>query len=266
MNRAIILAYHDIDTKNNPTEKKDLPTIQTVVNVDEFESQMHYLASAGYTVLSVTEYLDRLKKNKNNDRCIILTFDDGHYSNYNYALPILRKYSFHASFFIVVDFVGKPLYMGDYEIQELISCNMEIGSHGLTHAYLTQLTREEIIQEVVESKRLLEKRIGRQVDVFAYPGGHQNKKVVEIVKNAGYKAAVSCITGLNNARTNPFLLRRLEVRRGTSVREFRNALDTKSILFFQCIDMLKAVMKKSLGLRVYEGLRQKFFFLYPFKR
>ena len=64
MEKTIILAYHDIDSDDHPTEKTDVPTIQTVVRLSEFESHMQYLYSAGYTVLSVKEYLD---KNKNNE-------------------------------------------------------------------------------------------------------------------------------------------------------------------------------------------------------
>jgi len=265
---TIILAYHDIDSKDSPTEKKDLPTIDTVVRLEEFESQMNYLADEGFTVLSVEQYLNKRKLNEpsENSKDIVLTFDDGHISNYCYALPILRKYSFHATFFVIADFIGKPYYMGMNEIKKLLDNKMEIGSHSRSHTYLTELEQDEMEREVVESKRILENCCGKRIDGFAYPGGHQNRKVVESVKTAGYKAAVSCIVGRNNTRTNPFLLRRIEVRRGTSMKEFKNALNPVTIIFFQGLDMGKFFMKKTLGLTTYEFFRQKLYRLYPFKR
>lgn len=267
MVKTIILAYHDIDTECDTTEKTDPPTIQTVVRLYEFEKQMEYLASSGYTVLSVEEYLNKMKEvGFSGDKHIVLTFDDGHISNFTYALPILKKHSFHATFFIVANFIGKQHYMGLEEINLLMECGNEIGSHGVTHQYLTELTHEDAIHEIVESKRLIEKQCDRQINVFAYPGGHQNSKIVECVEATGYKAAVSCILGRNSATTNPFLLRRIELRRGTSTNDLKKAITPKNIYFYQCIDMLKLFTKKTLGLRVYERLRQKFFYIYPFKR
>lgn len=266
MNNTIILLYHDIDTPGNPTEKKDLATRETVVRLEEFESHMKYLASEGYRVLSVKQYLDEQKGGNDRDKDIVLTFDDGHISNFQFALPVLRQYSFSATFFIITNNISKPYYMGEQEIKELLDCNMEIGSHGLTHSYLTELSHEEIQREVTESRNILEAGIGRPIEVFAYPGGHFNQMVVQCVKTAGYRAAVSCIVGQNNRKTDPFLLNRIEVRRGTSLKAFQHAISTPSIIFFQCVDMGKFVMKKTLGLKRYEWLRQKFYYLYPFKR
>ena len=266
MNNTIILLYHDVDTPDNPTEKGDLATRETVVRLEEFESHMKYLASEGYRVLSVKQYLDEQKSGSDRDKDIVLTFDDGHISNHLFALPVLRQYSFSATFFIIANNIGKPYYMGEQEIKELLDCNMEIGSHGLTHSYLTELSHEEIQREVTESRDILEACIGRPVEIFAYPGGHFNRKVLECVKRTGYRAAVSCIVGQNNQKTDPFLLKRIEARRGTSLKAFQHAISMPNIMFFQCIDMGKSLVKKTIGLKRYEWLRQRFYYLYPFKR
>lgn len=266
MQKTIILAYHDIDTIDNLTEREDIPTIVTVVRIEEFESHMNYLSTEGYTVLSVKQYLDKLNRRDISDKDIVLTFDDGHISNHRYALPILRKYSFHATFFIIADCIGKPYFMGLSEIKELLECDMEIGSHTQSHSYLTQLKQEEVDAEVVESKKMLESCLGETINVFCYPGGHQNRQIVGSVREAGYEAAVSCITGRNDFKTNSFLLRRIELRRDTSVQDFQKAITPLNIILYQCVDMGKLFMKKTLGLNFYETLRQKLYYLYPFKR
>jgi len=263
MKKTIIIAYHDIDSKEQPTEKKDLPTIQTVVRIEEFEDHMRYLAEAGYSVLSVRDYINRGHLGGKN---LVLTFDDGHISNYRFALPVLCKYAFSATFFVISDYINKPHYMGTSEIVELIKKDMEIGSHGKSHSYLTELSTKEIDLEINESKRVLENQFSLTVDTFAYPGGHQNSQIVESVEMGGYKTAVSCIHGRNSIRTNPYLLRRVEVRRGTSVKELQIAISATNIMFFQVVDTLKLLLKKTLGLKKYEKVRQKLYYLYPFNR
>lgn len=267
MKNTAILLYHDIDSQEKPTEKVDLAARETVVRFEEFERHMAYLAAEDYQVLSVKQHLDRQRHGiKDSDKTIVLTFDDGHISNYRFALPVLNRHSFCATFFIIAGNIGKPYYMGPDEVKELLDNNMEIGSHGLTHAYLTELNLEEMKREISESKHVIESFTGKPVEVFAYPGGHTNKKVVECVKAAGYMAAVSCIVGRNNCRTDHFLLRRIELRRGSSLKSFQSAMNAKNIIFYKCIDKGKSFVKKMIGLKRYEHLRCKLYFLYPFKR
>lgn len=120
MINTIILLYHDIDSKKKPTEKEGIATKETVVSIEEFESHMEYLAGEGYRVLTVKEYLNRLDSSKLSNKDIVLTFDDGHISNHQFALPILRKHSFSATFFIIAGNIGKRYYMGSREIFELL--------------------------------------------------------------------------------------------------------------------------------------------------
>jgi len=266
MRNTIILLYHDIDSKEKPTEKEDLATKETVVKIEEFESHMAYLADEGYRVLAVKEYLNGLDSGNLSNKDIVLTFDDGHISNYQFALPILRKHSFFATFFVIAGNIGKPYYMGSREIIELLDYNIEIGSHSLTHSYLTELSYSEIKRELTESKDVIEDCIGRPVKLFAYPGGHLNSEIVKIVQAAGYMAAVSCEVGRNNLRTDPFLLKRIEIRRGTSLRAFQRALRTTNIIFYQGVDIGKNLLKRAIGLKKYEYARNKLYYFYPFKR
>jgi peptidoglycan/xylan/chitin deacetylase (PgdA/CDA1 family) len=266
MRGTIILLYHDIDSKKEPSEKEDLATRDTVVRIKEFERHMHYLSSNGYRGLSVSQYLAARNDGTNLDKTIVLTFDDGHISNYKLVLPVLRKYSFSATFFVIADNIGKPNYLGVPEIRKMISSNMEIGSHGLTHSYLIGLEASEMKREIFGSKTILEDLAGRPVRVFAYAGGHLNRKVVDCVKTAGYKAAASCIVGKNNLWTDPFLLRRIELRRGTSQESFQNAINPLHIMFFRFVDLSKTLLKHMIGLNKYEHIRNKLYFLYPFRR
>ena len=143
---------------------------------------------------------------------------------------------------------------------------MDIGSHGLTHTYLPKLSQQKIEIELSESKKTIEDFIHQPVRCFAYPGGHYDYNILKYIRQSDYKAAASCIVGWNNSKTDLFLLRRVEIRRGTSATDFERAISSNNILIYQGIDRAKSGIKKIVGLKHYETLRKKIYFLYPFKR
>jgi len=266
MTKTVFLLYHDLDSEAFPSEKEDLATRETVARLNEFESHMALLAENGWNVISMHHFLEKQRQGQVGDRDIVLTFDDGHMSNRTLALPVLQKHGFTATFFIIAERIGKPYHMGIKELHELAGAGMEIASHGLTHRYLPQLSPEEVMREFTESKEIIEKSIGQPVYSFAYPGGHYDDKVLNCIKKTKYEAAASCIVGWNNSKVDLFMLRRVELRRGTSAGDFQNAIKTANILFYTGIDSTKRVIKKIVGLERYTALRQKLYFLYPFDR
>ena len=59
-----------------------------------FENDLKYLAENGYTTVVVKDLTDYVYGKKSlPEKCIMLTFDDGYYNNYYYALPLLEKYN-----------------------------------------------------------------------------------------------------------------------------------------------------------------------------
>lgn len=83
-----------------------------------------------------------------------------------------------------------------------------VGSHTNSHAILTTLDRDELIAEIVGSKRQLETRLGRPIDCFCYPNGSINAEVVEEVRKH-YKAAVTVEAGYVDFRDDRYLLKRI---------------------------------------------------------
>lgn len=266
MHPTIFLLYHDIDSEEDPTSIQDAATKGTVVRLSEFKDHMAYLVREGYRTISIKQFLDCRDSQEKDRKEIVLTFDDGHISNYRYALPVLLKYGFSATFFIIAQHIGKTDCMGVPEIREMLNSRMEIGSHGLTHAYLTLLDQVKMIEEIDRSKDNIEEMIDRPVETFAYPGGHQNASVIKCVKEAGYRAAVSCIVGRNSYRTDPFLLRRIEIRRNTRQTAFGKALSPFNIRLFRCVDFGKSVLKNTVGLNRYQQIREQLYRFYPFSR
>ena len=112
---------------------------------------------------------------------ITFTFDDGYLSTYQYAYPILKKYGYVGTAFIIPSLVGKEGYMNWAQITELYRNGWEIGSHSYTHPHLTQLSLEDLEKELYLSKQDLE-RHGFYVISFASPYGEWDEKTIVAIK------------------------------------------------------------------------------------
>lgn len=75
------------------------------------------------------------------------------------------------------------------ELRELAESGIEVGSHTLSHAHLTQLSDGELARELSESRERLEDELGRPCRVLTYPYGEEDGRVREATRAAGYKAA-----------------------------------------------------------------------------
>jgi peptidoglycan/xylan/chitin deacetylase (PgdA/CDA1 family) len=111
--------------------------------------------------------------------------------------------------------------MGWAEVKALADNGMEIGSHSVSHPVLSTVADDaELRSEIVDSKRAIEAHTGRAVTALAYPvGGPKayNERVMQMVREAGYRYAFTYSAGLNRPQTmNPFALKRLAVERYTS--------------------------------------------------
>ena len=86
---------------------------------DTFEAQMSYLANS-YVVLSFSQAIERLQSGNLQKRSVVVTFDDGYRDNYDYALPILKKYAIPATFFVVTDALEQRMRLWWDEVAEAI--------------------------------------------------------------------------------------------------------------------------------------------------
>jgi peptidoglycan/xylan/chitin deacetylase (PgdA/CDA1 family) len=101
-------------------------------------------------------------------KAIIITFDDGMLSQFTYAKPILDKYNFKATFYIICNSVDKENRMNWNNIQILEEEGHEIGSHSMNHKKLGKLSEENMKYEIIESKRCLQDN-GLNVTSFSFP-------------------------------------------------------------------------------------------------
>ncbi|MDR4499290.1 MAG: polysaccharide deacetylase family protein [Candidatus Scalindua sp.] len=262
-----ILLYHDIESVDCPNEKSNLASKETVVDVSNFESQIRYLSENNYETISINEYFRYIKnEQKSLEGKIIISFDDGHYSNYKLAFPILVKYGLKATFFITTNWLNQQYHLTSDQIKEMIGNGMEIGSHGLTHNFFPDMNSHEIKFELSESKKILESITKQPIHYIAFPGGHYNRTVLRMLEMSDYRGACSCLQGLNSKKTNPWLLKRIEIRKSVSADQFKHIFNPLSIAFYQMVDSLKSLTRRTIGLNTYSNIRSRLYKYYIFKR
>jgi len=121
--------------------------------------------------------------NTNDKKIVILNFDDGRKSQFTEAKPILDKYGFKATFYVVCGYLGnKPGYMNWTEVKQLSAEGHDIESHTMNHRNLSDSSKKSLEFQIGESKACLQEH-GIKATSFAYPfdQGSDNKTVVRVV-------------------------------------------------------------------------------------
>lgn len=203
-----ILLYHYVEYVKDPgdTIRKSLNIVPIV-----FAAEVKTLKDGGFVFLTTKDLADVLDgKMDFPKKSIILTFDDGYRDFYTDVFPILKKYNVKATIFIVPNFLNKPNNMDTWMLKEIVKSGLvEIGAHTMDHSYLVGLSKKRVEYEVVESKKYLENQLGINVVSFAYPYGAFDDQAIQIVKDAGFKIAVTTIPGTLVTDINRLFLYRL---------------------------------------------------------
>ena len=178
------------------------------VTPEGFEKQLQYLQDNGYQSVSFDDVADCLEFGVPlPERPVILSFDDGWENQFQYAFPLLQKYGFTGTFYVVTNYLDHQNFMTLDQLKTMMAAGMIIGSHTRNHPALPSLgTGQRLKDEVVNSKIWLEDQLGVPIDTFAYPYGSYTAAVVAAVKAAGYRTARSVDGGTRAALDNIELL------------------------------------------------------------
>ena len=249
---VVFLMYHELEMAGRSLRKTEAGYVRYMVPVDRFRAQMELLAKQDRKGVSVG---DAVRSLGNNDT-VAITFDDGAETDLLFAAPILREFGFGATFYITTGWSGRTSFLTYAQIQELSSQGFEIGSHSITHPYLSDLDDAELRREMTDSKRQLEDIIGKPVEHFSCPGGRFDHRAEEIARDAGYRTVCTSEIHLNTPATNLFGLGRIAVMRHTSLHEFEDLLNGSGMWRRRTGARVRSAVKKALGNSVYDRVRK----------
>jgi peptidoglycan/xylan/chitin deacetylase (PgdA/CDA1 family) len=189
---------------------------------------------------------------------VIVTFDDGHESNYRLAFPFLAGSGVTADFFVNPAQVGTAGFASWAELAEMARAGMSIQSHGLDHRrYFTELAPDRLRADLARAKSEIEDRVGRPVTLLAPPGGRCPAGLADIAREAGYLHVLDSRPAvIRRDRGSPFgrfaVTSRLDDRTLESwLRGGRGRLRT------QARHALLHAAKRALGDALYERVRRR---------
>lgn len=186
------------------------------VSPKSFEYQLKWFSDNGYESISLDDLMAIRNGTKTSPKKpFIITFDDGYEDAYWNVLPLLQKYKFTGTFYIIATKVGKKGYMNKDQIKKLDEAGMTIGSHTMYHVNLPKVSARYAKYEIEQAKKDLEKMLGKPVPHFCYPYGGHNDAVVQQVKDAGYLTATTTVDGLVLPADDLFTLPRMRMMEAT---------------------------------------------------
>lgn len=194
--RVTVLMFHDV------VLERGKGGVYFDSTISEFNEILDYFEQQGVHYLSLKDLHEHLVTGKEvPDRSVVLTFDDNYQGFYENAWPILKARNIPSGMFVHTDFVGNKSgshpKMSWEQLKELDASGLvEIGGHTCSHpGDLKSLPVDVQERELVDSKNLLEEKLGHPVPFLAYPVGSADAQTVALAKAAGYTMSFTMKNG-----------------------------------------------------------------------
>jgi peptidoglycan/xylan/chitin deacetylase (PgdA/CDA1 family) len=210
--RLPILTFHALD--HDPAVYALAPQM--------FRHGMRQLHAHGYKTIDLAAVVTILRSSGDWPvRTIAITFDDGYWSFYAEAFPVLQEYGMTATVFIptgdarqaasnerLPTLEGREM-LGWPQIREMARAGISFGAHSMSHPDLRKLSDQDVAREILGSKEVLEDRLGQAVASFAYPFGWFDARSRAVVREH-FTAGVSDALGFVEPGSDPWTLERLD--------------------------------------------------------
>lgn len=170
----------------------------------QFGAHLAHIHEAGFREAVLEELKEGGSDSAGKNRTVVVTFDDGLASDYEFAFPLLAKFCVRGIFFVNTSTVEQAGYLTWSQIAEMHRAGMSIQSHSHRHLDLTVLPAQALESELTRSKRCLEDHLGCPVEFLAAPHGLLSGRVVRTALANGYRAVCSARCWPANPRSRVF--------------------------------------------------------------
>jgi len=226
--RGIVLQYHSVGASPRG------------LDVISFRRQMEWLARNG-AVVDLPDLIAGRWPQSTSDLTCAITFDDGYACVYENALPVLQEFGMSATIYLMTSGISSSVafssdsFPGLYsdermltwqQVRSLHEQRVAIGSHLVHHEDMSRLSRMRAEEELRDSKRVIEDRLGTTCNRFAYPFSHFTSEAVQLVGASGYTSAVTALHHRfrQGEQIDPLRIGRADVSRSYSFDDFQKLL------------------------------------------
>lgn len=136
-------------------------------------------------------------------RIVTTSWDDGDQADGRLA-ECLRSRAIRGTFYIPLTPARNRPMLSSGDIRTLSAEGFEVGAHTMSHRTLSGLSDKDLVEEVSICKPILEDIVGAPVNMFCYPRGRYNPRVMNVVKKAGYRGARTVRMLATRANFDPF--------------------------------------------------------------
>ena len=218
--RVPILMYHHVEI---PPAGADAIRRDLSIAPAALEQQLRFLKEEGYESISLRDlalYLTRGKPLP--DKPVVLTFDDGYRDAYTHAFPLLRRFGFVGTFFLVTAPIDaeNPDWLAWDQVKAMHDAGMEFEPHSYDHPDMRDRSTDFLVFQILASKGAIEERTGELSRFFAYPSGRYDQAVVDVLRSAHLWGAVLTEQGATHTTEGLFSLSRVRVQPGDSLERF----------------------------------------------
>lgn len=236
-NKVPVLMYHHL-LKQEDIDKYGWEKNNSVLSVETFEKQMDYLYKNGFYTATLDELQDFIDgKITLPKKTVVITFDDGYYSNAIYAYPIMKKYNFKGTIFMLGYRVEEEQKEFDPQNLQSLSLSESYKYSDVfdyeSHTYnlhkrdenkkplLLVSEKDTIIEDLNKNRELLDAKY------FAYPYGLYDNNTIEYLKETGHKMAFTTENGYVIRHVDKFQLHRFGVSPKMNINDFINIVNQK---------------------------------------
>jgi len=258
-NELTVLMYHATYANDEELALIDQADRPYAVQLDVFAEQLDALQQAGYTIVTQAQVEQGLKGVA---KPILLTFDDGHRSNVLQAAPMLADRGLSGLFFMTADFCrNREDYCSDQDMRDMLAMGMTLGTHGVTHRFLADLSEQESRQELEESRQWLSEALNTPITTVSFPGGRYSARELQLAQELGYQWVHDSTFGLHklDADADFHVVQRIPVRQQHTSNDLISLIDSRSKQFrrTRVMSMAKTAIKRVIGNGTYDALYRR---------
>lgn len=223
-----ILCYHNF----NPVKPGSMN-----LKPARFEEQLNWLKDNGFTIIPLQEAVDYLQGKRTSlpPKAVVITIDDGWKSVYTYVYPIIRKHKIPVTLFIYPQTIseGKNTLTWD-ELHELQNSGyFDVQSHTYSHPnfkiekrHLSAASFDKNVEkELVQSKQILEEKMGKPITLLAWPFGIYNDYLEQQAAKAGYAMAFTIDYRTAKRADKPMAQPRFMILESQSMNTFKSIVN-----------------------------------------